>query len=227
MYHQKAVASTVACGLTVQGMRAYICQPALPFLVRGTRKKGENVNRETVTDSQLASYSNRERVLHRRLLQGELPVDHVVSILECLIDGDVRTIGKRFVDGDRYVGFPQSWGRGWRVENQRPCGLVDLRKIGLASVPACKKEPKSGHAILEAVKNKKLLSVAVLEHLTAHPEFIPPDWKGKAVYFLATDFRGPDGDLYARCICWRGKWDTPRRSLSCLWQEEAWVAVAS
>lgn len=64
-----------------------------------------------------------------------------------------------------------------------------------------------GDELLKELANKPVLNANVLDYLLAHPELIPESWKGKAVFFWGTIYRGSFGFLFVRCLCFRdGEW---------------------
>ena len=57
-----------------------------------------------------------------------------------------------------------------------------------------------GHLLRKRLEGKPLLNGTVLDWLLNHPDEIPPDWKGKDVFFWGTIYRNSDDDLYVRCL---------------------------
>lgn len=64
-----------------------------------------------------------------------------------------------------------------------------------------------------------MLNANVLEYLLAHPDLIPEEWKGKAVFFWGTIYRDSDGGLYVRYLYWSGV----RWSWVCNWLARDWI----
>lgn len=103
---------------------------------------------------------------------------------------------------------------GWSVEKHTPGGQWpwDPSKIILY---LSKKQKKSGtiegnklRQELEKLEGMLTLNANVLDYLLAHPEIIPEEWKGKAVFFWGTIYRHSDGYLIVRCLYWDGsQWD--------------------
>lgn len=58
--------------------------------------------------------------------------------------------------------------------------------------------------VIEVLKGKIVLNANILDYLLAHPSLIPEEWKGKAVFFWGTIYRGAYDDLYVRYLFWRG-----------------------
>lgn len=61
-----------------------------------------------------------------------------------------------------------------------------------------------GTELQRELQGKLVMNANVLDSLLAHPEFIPESWKGKAVFFWGTIYRGLGDDLCVRCLCWSG-----------------------
>jgi hypothetical protein len=61
-----------------------------------------------------------------------------------------------------------------------------------------------GNDLRKELANKPTLNASLLDYLWAHPELIPEDWKGKAVFFWGTIYRHWEGRLYVRYLYWHG-----------------------
>jgi hypothetical protein len=59
-----------------------------------------------------------------------------------------------------------------------------------------------GNKLHKELADKHVLNANVLDHLLAHPELIPEEWKdGRAIFFLGTIYCGSlDGYLLVRCL---------------------------
>ncbi|MCC6934802.1 MAG: hypothetical protein IT406_03905 [Candidatus Yanofskybacteria bacterium] len=65
-----------------------------------------------------------------------------------------------------------------------------------------------GNDLRKELKPQSVLPANVLDYLLAHPELIPEDWNGKAIFFWGTIYRNSRGNLYVRCLYWDGGgWD--------------------
>lgn len=62
-----------------------------------------------------------------------------------------------------------------------------------------------GNELRKELANKPVLNANVLDYLLAHPELIPEEWKGKAVFFWGTIYRRSDDHLVVRCLDWDGE----------------------
>ena len=61
-----------------------------------------------------------------------------------------------------------------------------------------------GHELKQSLDGQPVLPAHVLDYLLEHPELIPEAWKGKAVFFWGTIYRGAGGNLYVRYLYWDG-----------------------
>lgn len=102
---------------------------------------------------------------------------------------------------------------GWSVEEHRKGGTFkwdkDAQKDALYLSEAQKNGKWiEGNKLRKELSNKPVLNANVLDHLLAHPHLIPEEWKGEAVFFWGTIYRGRRGDLYVRYLLWNGvRWD--------------------
>lgn len=111
-------------------------------------------------------------------------------------------IPKHIINTDQSPYIPN---KDWKVEEHVKNGTVDVSKIALWFSEEQKKGYIEGNKLRKQIKYP--LNANVLDHLLRHPEFIPEEWKGKAVYFWGTIYRDSDGDLYVRCLYWNdGQW---------------------
>jgi len=78
----------------------------------------------------------------------------------------------------------------------------------------------SGHDLRKELEKEPVLNACVLDYLLAHPHLIPEEWKGQAVFFWGTIYRGAGGGLYVRYLCW----DDGRWYWDCLWLENDWCS---
>ncbi len=96
---------------------------------------------------------------------------------------------------------------GWQVEEHIKGGQMewDPSKVVLY----LDEKQKNGGVIVGNKLRKKLngkpvYNACLLDYLLAHPELIPEEWKGKAIFFWGTIYRGSDGYLRVRYLVWRG-----------------------
>lgn len=96
---------------------------------------------------------------------------------------------------------------GWKVEEHIEGGEFkwNLEKVGFY----WSKKQKDGNVIggndlRKELKNKPVFNANLLDFLLKNPHLIPDSWKGKAIFFWGTIYRGSDGHLYVRCLRWNG-----------------------
>ena len=79
-----------------------------------------------------------------------------------------------------------------------------------------------GTKLREEMKGKNPFNANLLDYLLKNPNIIPDEWKGKYVFFWGTTYRGRDGGLFVRCLCWfGGRW-----FWSCHWLARAFFGVS-
>lgn len=84
-----------------------------------------------------------------------------------------------------------------------------------------------GNKLRKKLKGKPVLNACVLDYLLKHPDLIPDEWKGKAVFFWGTIYRDSGGDLYVRYLYWHGgKWDWNNRWLGDVFLDSNPAALA-
>lgn len=125
------------------------------------------------------------------------PIDHVL---------DLATIPGLPFNGATIV---EHQGTGIvRLERREDDLYLDGKKIELHLSPKQKKGTIGGNDLRKYLEGKPVLGAAVLDYLLAHPELIPDSWKvneaGNTLYifFWGTIYRGADGHLYVRYLCW-------------------------
>jgi hypothetical protein len=110
----------------------------------------------------------------------------------------------------------------WAVEEHQEGGMLEWNptSITLYLSEAQKQGQIVGNELREELKDKTVLNANVLDYLLAHPELIPEEWKGKAIFFWGTVYRDSDGNLCVRYLYWYGdRW----RWSSC-WLGNDWNA---
>ena len=151
----------------------------------------------------------------RRIQEGTLQFDRVMTELQAVAEGRVEIIWKVDLDAAPYV--PE----GWKLEEHRKEGLwkFDPTKIGLYQDEAQKNGGSiEGLNLRKKLKNKPVMNDNLLDFYMAHTELIPESWKGQCVFFWGTIYRTNKGGFCARCFCWDGKkWRWFYDSLVCDW----------
>ena len=94
---------------------------------------------------------------------------------------------------------------GWLVEKHIKGGQLSFDptkvKLWLSKVQT-KGGVIEGNKLRKELKGQPVLNACILDYLLAHPELIPEEWKGKAVFFWGTIYRDSNGNLYVRCLYW-------------------------
>jgi len=54
--------------------------------------------------------------------------------------------------------------------------------------------------LFKELKGMMVLNAGVLDYLLGNPLFIPESWKGSAIFFWGTIYRGRSPDRYVRCL---------------------------
>lgn len=97
---------------------------------------------------------------------------------------------------------------GWIIEEHRagdPSLEWDPTKLALYLEEGQQTGVVQGTELREKLKGKAILNATLLDYLLAHPELIPDDWKGKAIFFWGTIYRGSPCVLGVRYLYWAGR----------------------
>ena len=116
--------------------------------------------------------------------------------------GDV-VINKYIVDLDAKPYVPD----GWKVEEHTKDGQFEFDPTKIALY--LDEDQQNGGVIVgnklrKKLKGKKVPNANLLEFYLAHPNLIPEEWKGKAVFFWGTIYRDSYGRLCVRYLIWDG-----------------------
>ncbi|MCI0563243.1 MAG: hypothetical protein MN733_32600 [Nitrososphaera sp.] len=116
----------------------------------------------------------------------------------------VQVIGEHIIDCDATPFVPD----GLTIEEHKKGGQIWWNPANFK--PWLHPEQESGeviagHALREWGKEKPLYNACVLDYWLAHTEVIPLECKGKWTYFWGTIYRDSYGNLYIRCLRWRGE----------------------
>lgn len=105
------------------------------------------------------------------------------------------------LDADPYI--PE----GWEVAEHKKAGQFEWspNKVRLY-LSENQKDGKwiKGEKLQPEVAAQSPFNANLLDFLLAHPELIPEEWKGKAMFFWNTVYRSADGRLCVRCLSWGG-----------------------
>lgn len=173
------------------------------------------------------------------LRRNQQVIGHEMEILEWLATGDnVSRLGEVIrgfseikplefaIDCDATPVIPD----GLTIEKHLKGGIIRWTK-DLVRLHLTKKQKKGligGHELRKELEDEKVLNACVLDFLLKNPHLIPEEWKGKAVFFWGTIYRDAGGNLYVRCLYWRGSgWGWGYGWLDDGWDEGSPAAVRS
>ncbi|OGY51099.1 MAG: hypothetical protein A3J65_01740 [Candidatus Buchananbacteria bacterium RIFCSPHIGHO2_02_FULL_45_11b] len=140
----------------------------------------------------------------KRLAEGDMFARVLPVIREI-----AKVVIKHLIDLDADPFVP----KGWKVvEHQKGGPLAwDPKRVALwLSENQNNGKAIEGRLLREELKDQPVFNANLLDYLLAHPELIPDEWKGKAVFFWGTIYRNTDGNPYVRYLHWRGesgRWD--------------------
>ena len=176
---------------------------------------------QKITDVEKATFLDRTTELFHRAKNGTVPMSEVLAGLQKLIEGN---FGLKIVDLDADPFIPE----GWKVlpEDQLPNAIkgllaFDPAKLGLH---LSKKQEGNGriegNKLREELNDQPVVNANLLDWLyrKENQHLIPDEWKGKAVFFWGTIYRGADGSLCVRFLDWfGGGWCWSYRWLGRVW----------
>ena len=116
---------------------------------------------------------------------------------------------KHIIDCDADSFIPD----GWKVEEHKKGGQFewDATKVTLYLDDGQKKNKYiKGEKLREKLVDQPLLNANVLDHLLAHPDLIPEEWKSKDIFFWGTIYSRSGGGPCVRYLRWGGgkwRWD--------------------
>jgi hypothetical protein len=98
---------------------------------------------------------------------------------------------------------------GWKVEEHIKGGQFEFDPVEV--LLHLEEEQQNGSIVgtklRKKLEKKSRYNANLLEFYLAHPNLIPEEWKGKAVFFWGTIYRHSGGRLYVRCLIWlEGRW---------------------
>lgn len=120
---------------------------------------------------------------------------------------------------------------GWTVEKHTRGGQFEWNPTKVKLYLTKSQKPGKlveGNKLRKELEGHLVLNANVLDYLLAHPELIPDEWKGKAVFFWGTIYRYSDGDLFVRCLYWcGGRWGWSRHWLDLSFNDSHPAAVSA
>jgi hypothetical protein len=169
-----------------------------------------------VTDEQLGILARRQNDLFRRVREGTLPVESILSKLQALIEGDFDAVPNpsgRIIDCDAQPYIPE----GWRIERHIPGGQIefDPNKVELWLSDEQHQGTIIGNKLRPLVERRPglILNANVLDHLLKNTALIPESWKQddqgrtRYIYFWGTIYRDSGDSLCVRFLFWNdGRW---------------------
>lgn len=95
---------------------------------------------------------------------------------------------------------------GWKVEEHKKGGQFkwDASKVQLFLHSKQQGGSIEGNKLRKELANQPVYNANLLDYLLDNPHLIPEEWKGKAVCFWGTIYRGSDGSLCVRDLVWGG-----------------------
>lgn len=144
-----------------------------------------------------------------QLIDAACEGDKLGQFRQVLLGHAAITVVEHVIDCDADPVKP--WSKdGWTVDEHQKGGKwkFDPKRVELY-LSSGQKESKyiGGDKLRKELAQKPVFNANVLDYLLANPHLIPEEWKGKYIFFWGTIYRSPDGDLYARCLCWDdGTW---------------------
>ncbi len=156
----------------------------------------------------------------KRLCEG----DTLAQFRKVLLGHAVISVSKHLIDLDADPFVPNDW----KVEeHQKGCQFEwDAAKVSLYLSKKQQRGVTEGNKLREELKGQPVYNANLLDYLLKNPHLIPEEWKSRHVFFWGTVYRGRDGSLYVRYLCWSSDWwSWGSRWLGCLWHGSRPAAV--
>ena len=153
-------------------------------------------------------FENRKDDILRRIQEGTLPFDRVMTELQAVAEGRVQIIAKVDLDADPFI--PEGWSVA-KKDDGTPCHtkggkiLFSPNMVDLYLSEEQRTVLTQGDDLRKKVEVKNPYNANLLDFYLAHPELIPESWKGKAVYFWGTIYYFTDGRRCVRFLFFGGK----------------------
>lgn len=173
-----------------------------------------------LTDEQLGQLYRKMKELEKRINAGTISfIDAMEALQKIIIEGqaakhlavikgvsEIKEIA-HLINCDAEPFIPP----GFSVEEHKRGGLFkfDPAKGSLYLSEKQNNGRISGHDLRTELRGKPVMNANVLDWLLDHQEFIPEEWKGKAVFFWGTIYRNSGDKLVVRYLYWNGsKWNS-------------------
>ena len=113
---------------------------------------------------------------------------------------------------------------GWTVESHQQGGQLVFDHAKVTLYLSNKQQNGgyiTGYDLRKELRSKPVLNANILDYLLKNSHLIPEEWKGKYIFFWGTIYRGSDGDLCVRYLCFSvGRWGWGCRWLDCRWNDD-------
>jgi hypothetical protein len=182
--------------------------------MKTTKVVGDGCVKGKLSADLRGQFENRKDDILRRIQEGTLPFDRVMTELQAVAEGRVEIIWKVDLDAAPYV--PE----GWKVESHTKGGkiLFSPNMVDLYLSEEQRTVLTQGDDLRKKVEVKNPYNANLLDFYLAHPELIPESWKGKYVFFWGTIYIRADGRPHVRSLGWNvDRWDW-----YCTWLDFAW-----
>ncbi len=110
----------------------------------------------------------------------------------------------------------------WKVEEHKKGGhfVWDKEKVKLYLSEHQKGGDIIGNDLRKELADKPVMNAHVFYFLRKHPELIPEEWEGKAIFFWGTIYRDSDDRLCVLCLDWHYcAWHWVHRWLGSKWND--------
>lgn len=180
------------------------------------------MTRHSVSDDQYGNLTRRLDEVKRRVDEGTLPHDSIMSALALIIEGDIPK--PLFVRDMRKE-------RGYTLIEegpQHPKGVM-VADLKLKEFLNHDETYIRGEELKKrAVRLNANLGQHTAEYLLEYQTEIPEDWRGIYIVFIGTIWQFSDGSCDVSCLRWRdGRWQLSFPWLGCDWSSSYRFAVVS
>lgn len=174
----------------------------------------------------------------RRIVRGNISYEDALEVMQkIIIEGKSAMhldviLGKASIIDNRNVIDCESnpfVPDGWKIDEHFACGFVEFtpKNVSLYMPKKQEKGNIGGNHLWTELWNKPFMNANVLDHLLAHPEIIPEEWKGKCIFFWGTFYKDEHGIICVRYLKFLGnsKWSWGKRGLGCDFSSDSPAAI--